>query len=335
MPEGPRPLATAPMLASLALASLVLAGCATTGSEPVVAATSECTMDPADAAWLAGALGRWQEAEGTWLHLAPAPLPTIETADAACTYVLPRGNFALIQGQAHGGMPVLAGQAVPPGPVSFANGPDRFVMTLPSLWRAAGVTSEAGLERLMTGVLLHEIMHTRQAGIAASAIGAMERASGLGDGLSDDSVQHAFADNADYVAAWQAERDLLFAAAAAPDDRQARDLAGQALAMLRDRRARWFTGDKAWMSDADDVFLTMEGAGQWLAWREMAASDGGNLPPAAALAATRRGGRQWTQDEGLALMLVLDRLLPDWQQRAFREPDWRAANLLELAVRGG
>jgi hypothetical protein len=289
-------------------------------------------MGPVDAAWLAAALSRWREAEREWLHLAPAPLPTIEAADATCTYRLPRGDFAQIEGAAHGGTPVLAGQQVPLGPISFADGPDRFVMSLPSLWRAAGVTSEAGLERLMTGVLLHEIMHTRQADIGAAAIGAMEGASGLGDELSDDSVQSAFADNPEYVAAYQAERDLLFAAAAAGTDADARDFARQALGLLRDRRARWFTGDKVWMIDADDVFLTMEGAGQWLVWRDMGARDGGNLPPAAALAATRRGGRQWTQDEGLALMLVLDRLLPDWQRRAFREPDWRAASLLAAAV---
>jgi len=31
-------------------------------------------------------------------------------------------------------------------------------------------------------------------------------------------------------------------------------------------------------------------------------------------------------------MLVVDRLLPDWQERAFREPDWRAENLLAAAL---
>jgi hypothetical protein len=46
----------------------------------------------------------------------------------------------------------------------------------------------------------------------------------------------------------------------------------------------------------------------------------------------RRGGRQWSQDQGLALLLVVDRLLPGWQQRAFRDPDWRAERLLAAAV---
>jgi hypothetical protein len=320
----------------LLLGACVAAGQPEAGAArlPLTEESARCMLAPEDAAWLSSALARWQQAERDWLELPPALLPTIETADGVCTYRLPQGDFSRLQAEPHAGTLHLAGRDLPLGPVSFADGPDRFVMTLPSLWRAAGVDSEAGLERLMTGVLLHEIMHTRQASIAAQAIGAMEQASGLGDELTDDSVQAAFAGDPAYVAAYQAERDLLFAAAAEPDDDSARDMARRALAMMRDRRARWFTGDKAWMSEADDVFLTMEGAGQWLVWRDMSAADGAGLAPAAALAATRRGGRWWTQDEGLALMLALERLLPGWQRHAFREPDWRAANLLARATAG-
>ncbi len=53
---------------------------------------------------------------------------------------------------------------VPAGPIAFAgfNGEPYFVMSLPSVWRDAGVTSMVGLERFLHGVLLHEMMHTRQ-----------------------------------------------------------------------------------------------------------------------------------------------------------------------------
>ena len=75
------------------------------------------------------------------------------------------------------------------GPVSFAFDRDRFVMTLPSVWRAAGVTSELGLEKLMDGVLLHEIMHTRQSELATALIDPIAAAHGLEDTLSDDLLQ--------------------------------------------------------------------------------------------------------------------------------------------------
>ncbi|HSG33847.1 MAG TPA: hypothetical protein VLA37_04870, partial [Sphingomonadaceae bacterium] len=107
-----------------------------------------------------------------------------------------------------------------------------------------------------------------------------------------------------------------------------------ALHLMRQRRARYFSGDDAHFRAFDDVFLTMEGSGQWLVYRYLLSPAGGAATPEAALAETRRGGRWWTQDEGLALVLVLDRLLPDWRERMFRDPDWLAENLLAAAVAG-
>ena len=307
--------------------ALALAGCASVPPPAV------CTMDPADRAWLEAALLRWEHASGSWLRLAHEPLPTVLTADRHCAYTLTGGEFGQMSALPHNGATFPAGGAdLPLGPVSFADGPDRFVMTLPSVWRAAGVTSEVGLEQLMQGVLLHEIMHTRQAGLAAQSLASIEQRSGLGGDLSDDNIQEHFAEDTAYRAAYEAERDLLFAAAAAPTDAEARTLARTALHSLRDRRARFFTGPNGWLEDADDVFLSMEGTGQWLIYRDLVAADGPALGAPEALVAVRRGGRFWSQDEGLALMLVVDRLLPDWKARAFREPDWRAERMLAAAV---
>jgi hypothetical protein len=221
------------------------------------------------------------------------------------------------------------------GPISFAYDRDRFVMTLPSVWRAAGVTSELGLERLMDGVLLHEIMHTRQSGLATEHLAGPAASAGVSDAeLSDDLLQERFEGDPEYVAAWGAERDLLYAAAAARSDAEARRLAGEALGLLRARRARWFNGERAGFAELDDIFLTMEGMGQWLIYRYFVSPAGGSVAPDEALAATRRGRRWWSQDEGLALVLVVDRLLPGWQARGFRDPDWRAERLLAAAVEG-
>lgn len=291
-------------------------------------------MESDDRAWLEAALANWRRAAMDNLDLPDAPLPTVHAIDAECTYTLPAGNFAAMQGEPHGGQVTLpSGEQTPLGPNSYAFDRDKFVMSLPSVWRAAGVTSELGLEKLMDGVLLHEIMHTRQSELASDLLAAPAARAGISDDeLSDDIVQERFADDPEYVAAWGEERDLLYAAAAATGDDEARRLAQAAFERIRARRERWFTGDRAAFAELDDMFLTMEGMGQWLIYRYFVSVEGGSVAPEQALAAVRRGRRWWSQDEGLALILVVDRLLPGWQQRAFRDPDWRAERLLAAAV---
>lgn len=296
-------------------------------------------MEPADRDWLESALGNWQRAERDYLLLEQRPLPTVIAIDGACSYRLPQGSVADAEGQSHDGMVKLPdGAEVPLGPISFASGEGPgayFAMSLPSVWRAAGVTSALGLERLMDGVLLHEIMHTRQSDLLSGLLGPLAAQAGVPDDeLTDDVVQERFGDDPDYVAAWEAERDLLFAAASAPDG-QVREFAGQALEQMRARRARWFAGDTAAFSALDDIFLTMEGMGQWMIWRYLLSPEGGGHSAVEAMPEVRRGGKRWSQDEGLALILTVDRLLPDWRERAFREPDWRAERLLAAAVGTG
>jgi hypothetical protein len=301
-------------------------------ASPVSADSGRCQMDGADSAWLSAALAQWRVAETRDLGLPSSPLPTVVAIDAACTYVLPEGDLDRAKGQPHGTTVVLPdGAEAPLGPISFASGEGGyFAMSLPSVWREAGVTSPFGLEALMDGVLLHEMMHIRQVDLAKRTLdGAAQQAGIADDDLTDDVVQDRFEDEPGYIEAYAAERDALFAAAAAPSDAEARVLVAQALGLMRERRARWFTGDKAAFARFDDVFLTMEGMGQWLIYRHFLAL---GHAPGEALPAVRRGGRRWSQDEGLALMLVVDRLLPGWQARAFRDPEWRAANLLEAAL---
>lgn len=284
-------------------------------------------MADADREWLAEALARWQAVETAWLGLAPRPLPTVIAIDARCRFDLPRGAYSRRIARSHDGKTFELGEkTLPVAPLAFADGSGRFVMALPSVWRDAGYKSDAGIERVLVGILLHEIMHTRQSALANAAL------EGMDENASDDLVQDAFQSDPAYVAAYQAERDLLFAAAEASDTASARRMAAEALAMMQARRARWFTGKHTSFATLEDVFLTMEGAGQWLIFRHLHDPRGAAFARSAAIVETRNGGKYWTQDQGLALFLLLDRLLPDWRTRAFREPDWRANRLLEAAV---
>jgi hypothetical protein len=154
----------------------------------------------------------------------------------------------------------------------------------------------------------------------------------LSDDIGDDSLQDAFSKDPKYVAEYERERDLLYEAALASDNAEARRIAKKALAQVRARRSMWFTGKLAYWKEVDEVFLTMEGLGQWTAYAWLTDPEGAHLAPTLALPEVRRKRNRWTQDEGLALFLVIDRLVPGWQSFAFAKQPELAYELLERAV---
>ena len=68
----------------------------------------------------------------------------------------------------------------------------------------------------------------------------------------------------------------------------------------------------------------MEGLGQFVAYRSMVL-DG--MAAADAVEFVRRDRRFWSQDEGLAVYLLLDAMLPGWQKRVL---DANLPGVLEL-----
>jgi hypothetical protein len=320
---------------------LGLLACLAMGPASAVAGEGRaCRLQPADRLWIEKALGNWRWAETNLLHLPAVPMPEVVAVDATCQANAVPQTGAPIRWRGrlhHGKLTMPDGNSAPVGVMSFA-GPDPknprgfFVMSMPSVWRKGGVTSELGLETLMDGVLLHEMMHTRQFAFANPAMAALSKHYGLPEGINDDSIQAAFKDDPAYVGAWQAETDLLYAAAAAPTDAEARRLARKALTAMRARHAMWFVGPGEKWKPLDDIFLQMEGLGQWLIYKYYVDGPNRVYPPGVALKAVRRGRKQWSQDEGLALMLVVDRLVPDWQNAAFAAQPMLAEALLAKAA---
>jgi len=73
------------------------------------------------------------------------------------------------------------------------------------------------------------------------------------------------------------------------------------------------------------AWLAVGQAAYTLAAREMPA-------PGAAVDFIRGSRQRWSQDEGLALFLVIDAMLPDWQSRAFDSAPASVVDLLGQAV---
>ena len=238
---------------------------------------------------------------------------------------LPSGGSALsIRRLAHAGAIRLPdGQDIPPRLTTFAAtyGEQQkpfVVMAMPSLWRAEPRHgADPRLDALLRAVFAHEMAHTLQAGGIGRRLDALQRQFELPDDLDDNIVQKRFGDRPGFRDAYERERDLLYRASREPDAERRRLLVADAAAAMESRRARYFSGGDAVYAELEDLFLWMEGLGQWTAYRVAAAEGPGD---AEALAFTRRDGKYWSQDEGLALFLVIDAMVPDWRSDVLEAP---------------
>jgi hypothetical protein len=229
------------------------------------------------------------------------------------------------------------GHEIPVGVVSFTSGEGGhafFLMSTPSVWRAGNVPpGPMGLDTLMVAVMLHEASHIAQSNTYGARITALSQRYSLPDDFDDDSMQHDFEANAEFSASVIRETELFFQAAATSDDAEALRLARQAREMMKARAARWFVGDKGYYNEAEDLWLTMEGSGQWVGYQWLIHPRGGAIPVSTAMPAFGLRSRWWSQHEGLAVALTLDRLgAQDWPLHAFGDGEQTLLQMLDAAL---
>jgi hypothetical protein len=104
---------------------------------------------------------------------------------------------------------------------------------------------------------------------------------------------------------------------------------------MRARQARWLVGDDAYLVEAEDIWLTFEGAGQWAAYQWLIHPDGGAQAPAEVLARFGRG--PWSQTEGFAVVMALDRIVGPaaWKRHAFGDGKQTVLEALDAALQQG
>lgn len=80
--------------------------------------------------------------------------------------------------------------------------------------------------------------------------------------------------------------------------------------------------------------LTFEGAGQWTGYQWLVHPRGGAQPPAEVMARFTRG-RWWSQTEGFAVVMALDRIVgPRWKRHAFGDGARTVLEMLDDALAG-
>jgi hypothetical protein len=300
------------------------------------AAGERCAMSAPDRAWLDKSLDAWRYMHIRRLELTPPRAPTIVLFDNKCRFKNAAGSKRW-RAKPHGGRIRLPdGYEVPPEVVSFAGENKRraerfFVMALPSVWDSAGLPI-TGDHLLLTGVLLHEFSHTLHSGPLEPRFRAAEAMHSVPKNFNDDSLQESFQNDPAYVDAFMKELDLLDQAAEAARDSESRALARKALVMMEARQRQWFVGDAAYWKAYDDLFLTLEGLAQWVAYSWLSDQSGGRLTPHAAQHKIRGMRKWWSQEEGLALFLVVDRHVPTWMSQALARQPTLGIDLLRQAV---
>lgn len=289
-------------------------------------------MSDADRAWVQELLTTWRTVAREALRIDPDPLPAIVLFDERCVW---RGEDAA--GTAHGGqVPLPTGESIPARLATFAGASGDpaqpfLVMAMPSLWRAEPRhQNEADLPLLMRAVFAHEMAHTVQARGLGPWLGEIEKRLSGSEEFNDDIIQTRHEKDPEFRAAWAGERSLLYQAANEPNASLRRSLLSTAVSMMEGRRARYFSGENAVFAELEDLFLNMEGLGQWTAY-QVALRAG--LSPLDAQNAIRRGRTQWSQEEGFAAFLVIDALIPNWRDRVLTGKPASILALLTEAAR--
>lgn len=307
--------------------------------EHAVMQDESCQLSEEDTLWITESVAAWRYAALEILKVEDPPSPIAIFFDASCVWSTeelyldgraPRWNVSPHAGTIH----LPSGETMPPVITSFAaphgdNGAF-FVMSTPSVWRAGGVKSEIDLGTFMVAVLLHEISHTSQVGTYMSRVTMLEKAGDFGEDLSDDVLQETFGADTGFASSVKRETDLLFRAATVADEAQAQSLAREARDSIVARRDSY--RDQRELHELEDLFLTLEGSAQWVATTWLTSADGGAVDLEVALRDFGRRTGYWSQVQGLALFLVIDRFVDDWESAVYAEGRVTALQLLEQAL---
>jgi hypothetical protein len=213
------------------------------------------------------------------------------------------------------GFTVPSGDRLTSAAVAFTSlakgGGTFFTMALPSVWKEDPRSMPGeDIEAFATGVLAHEMTHTIHLESVMTALADVRRRlPTMPKRIDDDYLQSVFADDAEYVADYDREIALYVRAVKETDAAAARSIAREALGASDQRRMRHFQGERAYFTEVEPLFLSMEGVASWVAYSVVGA---GGDPMAFS-------GRFWSQQQGLLLFLLIDRFDPDWKSHVFSE----------------
>jgi hypothetical protein len=295
-----------------------------------------CVLSADNRVFLDEALGAWERAHTQLLRVESDEFPWSVVFDTKCTWHLgydPErlkdaqrmdraftvgGRSVPVAAVSHGDTVELPdGQSIPARGVAFTSLYDDeekpfFVMALLDVWRQQPAAAKhPDLRHIILGVVSHEMAHTLQLPAVARRIHALGERFDLPENVNDDIVEDRFSGNEAYSKAFDREVDAFYEAFRANDPVKRRALVRRGLAMARARQAKYFTGEDAMYAPLEGLFLNMEGVGTWVSYKLGYSTETGK--------GLERARNNWSQDEGLVLMLLVSELVPDWRKAVLED----------------
>jgi hypothetical protein len=182
-----------------------------------------------------------------------------------------------------------------------------FVMPLLSFWIKEKTDGHGiGLEKLTAGVFTHEFSHTTQLESFdkfGAYFEAYQKKFGV-ESFGDDMMQDIFEKDTVVTAAYKKEI-ALFIKAGQGNESALKQLTKEALESFYQKHKLILDKDKKDVQKLDDIWLTMEGVGQYAMYEYLIHPKGGNLTVEKASKAIQT--RWWSQEEGFAMVYLLAR----------------------------
>lgn len=207
-----------------------------------------------------------------------------------------------------------------------------FVMPILDFWVAKKVDDHGiGLEKLTTGVFIHEFCHSQQFenGYNGMEEGAFDKyfSAHENEVFMDDIMQDIYKKDTFYIKEFENELNLFTTAYKARTTAEMKSHARQAINALEKRQQRILSEDKRDLAEIDDYWLTIEGVAQYSSLMWLIHPKGGKMKIEEALKAEKTSS--WSQEEGLAIVYLFSKLSPSksWSQKMFRS---KTVDIIEL-----
>ena len=206
-----------------------------------------------------------------------------------------------------------------------------FIMPAPSYWKKVGLKNEVvSVDQMLNGIFVHEFAHTRQLESIIKNIIEFEQNENYDHPVNDDIVQNYFQKDSTYRLTFKQEINCFYELLNINKEKSLANYTKICLDKFKLRQKTYLLPISVNLIEMDNVFLTMEGIGQYAMMSYYMSADGGNLSFEEALKATRHNKKWWSQEEGLALLLVYEKLVGkiDWSE-LFIMKDTTIVELLE------